>query len=59
MGGLQDNGSWTGPAAAREPSGIANDDWRMISFGDGFYILNSPETRKSTFPNRKVEHSAH
>jgi hypothetical protein len=20
-----------------------NDDWRMISFGDGFYILNSPD----------------
>ena len=40
MGGLQDNGSWTGPSRTREPSGILNDDWRMVSFGDGFYMLN-------------------
>ncbi|HLL13475.1 MAG TPA: hypothetical protein VK388_00210 [Pyrinomonadaceae bacterium] len=40
MGGLQDNGSWTGPSRTREPAGILNDDWRMISFGDGFYTLN-------------------
>jgi photosystem II stability/assembly factor-like uncharacterized protein len=43
MGGLQDNGAWTGPSRSREPAGIMNDDWRMISFGDGFYILNSPD----------------
>ena len=43
MGGLQDNGSWTGPSRTREPSGIQNDDWRMISFGDGFYVVNNPE----------------
>ena len=40
MGGLQDNGTWTGPSRTREPAGILNDDWRMISFGDGFYVLN-------------------
>jgi photosystem II stability/assembly factor-like uncharacterized protein len=40
MGGLQDNGSWTGPSRTREPAGILNDDWRMVSFGDGFHILN-------------------
>jgi photosystem II stability/assembly factor-like uncharacterized protein len=40
MGGLQDNGTWTGPSRTREPAGIQNDDWRMISFGDGFYVLN-------------------
>jgi photosystem II stability/assembly factor-like uncharacterized protein len=39
-GGLQDNGSWTGPSRTREPAGILNDDWRMVSFGDGFYIVN-------------------
>jgi photosystem II stability/assembly factor-like uncharacterized protein len=43
MGGLQDNGSWTGPSRTREPAGIMNDDWRMVSFGDGFYVLNSPD----------------
>ena len=43
MGGLQDNGSWSGPSRTREPAGIMNDDWRMISFGDGFYTLNHPD----------------
>ena len=42
-GGLQDNGTWTGPSRTREPAGIMNDDWRMISFGDGFYALNHPD----------------
>jgi photosystem II stability/assembly factor-like uncharacterized protein len=40
MGGLQDNGAWSGPSRTREPAGIMNDDWRMISFGDGFYVIN-------------------
>lgn len=39
-GGLQDNGTWAGPSRTREPAGILNDDWRMVSFGDGFYALN-------------------
>lgn len=42
-GGLQDNGTWTGPARSREPSGILNDDWRMISFGDGFFAISHPD----------------
>jgi photosystem II stability/assembly factor-like uncharacterized protein len=40
MGGLQDNGTWVGPSRTREPAGILNDDWRMISFGDGFFAIN-------------------
>ncbi len=43
MGGLQDNGTWTGPSRTREPAGILNDDWRMVSFGDGFYVFNHPD----------------
>ncbi|HEX8560155.1 MAG TPA: hypothetical protein VF668_18810 [Pyrinomonadaceae bacterium] len=43
MGGLQDNGTWAGPSRTREPVGIQNDDWRMVSFGDGFYVLNHPD----------------
>ena len=43
MGGLQDNGTWTGPSRTREPAGIMNDDWRMVSFGDGFYIINNAD----------------
>lgn len=42
-GGLQDNGTWTGPSRSREPAGIMNDDWRMISFGDGFQVQVHPD----------------
>ncbi len=45
-GGLQDNGTWYGPSRNKEPFGILPDDWRMISFGDGFHIVvhpNNPE----------------
>lgn len=42
-GGLQDNGTWYGPSRSREPFGILNEDWRMISFGDGFHIVSHPE----------------
>jgi photosystem II stability/assembly factor-like uncharacterized protein len=34
-GGLQDNGSWTGPS--RKPGGIRNEDWDNVGYGDGFY----------------------
>ncbi|MDX2029217.1 MAG: hypothetical protein SF339_01010, partial [Blastocatellia bacterium] len=43
MGGMQDNGSWTGPSRTREPEGILNDDWRMTAFGDGFKVINHPD----------------
>jgi len=33
-GGLQDNGTWTGPS--RRTDGIANRAWRNLAFGDGF-----------------------
>lgn len=33
-GGLQDNGTWSGPSAS--PGGIANDDWQFLLGGDGF-----------------------
>jgi len=42
-GGLQDNGTWTGPSRSREPAGIMNDDWRMVSFGDGFFAIAHPD----------------
>ncbi len=42
-GGLQDNGSWIGPSRTREPAGILNDDWRMLSFGDGFHVTSHPD----------------
>jgi photosystem II stability/assembly factor-like uncharacterized protein len=43
-GGLQDNGTWLGPSRTKESFyGIMNDDWRMVSFGDGFYIAPHPD----------------
>jgi photosystem II stability/assembly factor-like uncharacterized protein len=42
-GGTQDNGTWTGPSQTREPGGILNDDWRMISSIVGFNVLSSAE----------------
>ena len=42
-GGMQDNGTWNGPSQTREPAGILNDDWRMVSFGDGFYAISHPD----------------
>jgi photosystem II stability/assembly factor-like uncharacterized protein len=35
-GGLQDNGSWTGPS--QSPNGVENKDWRNVGFGDGFHV---------------------
>ncbi len=35
-GGLQDNGSWTGPS--KSPGGITNCDWNNVGFGDGFSV---------------------
>jgi photosystem II stability/assembly factor-like uncharacterized protein len=42
-GGTQDNGTWIGPSQTREPSGILNDDWRMISSIVGFNVLSESE----------------
>jgi len=41
-GGLQDNGSWIGPAVSRERAGIYTDDWHMFSFGDAYWVLPHP-----------------
>lgn len=42
-GGLQDNGTWYGPSRTREPAGILPDDWRMMSFGDAYFVVPHPE----------------
>jgi photosystem II stability/assembly factor-like uncharacterized protein len=38
-GGMQDNGSWVGPAFVLKAGGIRNQDWRELYFGDGFDVL--------------------
>ena len=48
-GGLQDNGSWCGPAKTLDSQGIRNADWINISGGDGFYVEIDPEDPNTIF----------
>lgn len=41
VGGLQDNGSWAGPAISRN-GGAINEDWISVSGGDGFVCRVDP-----------------
>ena len=45
-GGMQDNGSWVGPAYKFNMMGmgpIFNDDFKSVGFGDGFDVIPDPE----------------
>lgn len=42
MGGMQDNGSWIGPAYVWKSGGIRNSYWQEIAFGDGFDVSADP-----------------
>lgn len=41
-GGLQDNGSWGGPSHSLTGIGPINEDWVMVSGGDGFVCRVDP-----------------
>lgn len=41
-GGMQDNGSWSGPAYVWRNAGIRNSYWQEVSFGDGFDVSPDP-----------------
>ncbi len=45
-GGLQDNGSWTGPAYIWREGGIRNAYWQTVLGGDGFDVLPDPENSR-------------
>ncbi len=45
-GGMQDNGSWAGPAYVWRAQGIRNHYWQEISFGDGFDVLPDPRNSR-------------
>ncbi|MEM8938890.1 MAG: hypothetical protein AAGC64_06050 [Bacteroidota bacterium] len=45
-GGMQDNGSWAGPAYVWKAQGIRNHYWQEISFGDGFDVLPDPRNSR-------------
>lgn len=42
-GGLQDNGSWRGPAEVFNTGGIRNLHWQEVGFGDGFDTMPFPD----------------
>jgi photosystem II stability/assembly factor-like uncharacterized protein len=43
MGGMQDNGSWRGPAYTTVQGGIRNFDWDNLWGGDGFDVMPDAE----------------
>lgn len=43
MGGMQDNGSWLGPAYTWTNGGIRNFYWQNIGSGDGFNVIPDPD----------------
>ena len=47
--GLQDNNTWCGPSAVRTNSGIINDDWYVITGGDGFQPLMDPNDSRVVY----------
>jgi photosystem II stability/assembly factor-like uncharacterized protein len=48
-GGLQDNGSWRGPAETFDVGGIRNLHWQEVAFGDGFDTVPDPEIPDSGY----------
>lgn len=45
-GGMQDNGSWAGPAYVLKAQGIRNSYWQELMFGDGFDVVPDPENSR-------------
>ncbi len=45
-GGLQDNGSWVGPAYVWKDDGIRNNYWQPVLFGDGFDAVADPDDNR-------------
>jgi photosystem II stability/assembly factor-like uncharacterized protein len=43
MGGMQDNGSWRGPAYVWSEGGLRNYFWKGIGGGDGFDVSPDPD----------------
>lgn len=48
-GGMQDNGSWRGPAYSWKRGGIVNHDWQELYFGDGFDVVPRPDNARYVY----------
>ncbi|MCA8955155.1 MAG: hypothetical protein KDC87_03720 [Planctomycetes bacterium] len=49
VGGLQDNGIWSGPSRTREPRGILNMHNTWLGEGDGFHSLVDPTDWRTAY----------
>jgi len=50
-GGLQDNGTWTGPSNSLHQVGIIKRDWIQIAGGDGYYAVPIPGKENEVYAN--------
>ncbi len=48
-GGMQDNGTWVGPAFTLKRGGITNADWQEVYFGDGFDAAPKPGNNRYVY----------
>lgn len=48
-GGMQDNGSWKGPAYVWKYGGIRNSYWQELYFGDGFDVVPDPTNNRFVY----------
>ena len=48
-GGMQDNGSWVGPAYVWKSQGIRNSYWQELAFGDGFDVVPDKDDSRYGF----------
>ena len=48
-GGMQDNGSWEGPAYVWRSGGIRNAYWEELYFGDGFDVMIDPSNSRYAY----------
>ncbi|MCG8373899.1 MAG: hypothetical protein MI700_10215 [Balneolales bacterium] len=48
-GGMQDNGSWQGPAYVWRSGGIRNSYWDELFFGDGFDVMIDPTNSRYAY----------
>jgi len=50
-GGLQDNGTWTGPSNSLHRVGILKRHWKQIAYGDGYYAVPIPGQENEVYAN--------
>ena len=50
-GGLQDNGTWTGPSNSLHQIGILKRDWIQVAGGDGYYAVPIPGHENEVYAN--------